>query len=119
MKYRILIQWSDEDQTYAVLLPEWEDRYLMPVASGKTCEEAMVRGVNSLENIIAETREADLSEIERSAREHDVPFAILGRVSNEKTLAIRLDGRSETSELRESLAVLRQRWEGAIPWAMR
>jgi phosphoribosylformylglycinamidine synthase subunit PurL len=69
--------------------------------------------------IIVETREADLSEIERSAREHDVPFAILGRVSEEKTLAIRLDGRSETYELRESLAVLRQRWEEAIPWAMR
>ena len=56
MKYRILIQWSDEDQTYAVLLPEWEDRYLMPVASGKTYEEAMVRGVNSLENIIADAQ---------------------------------------------------------------
>jgi phosphoribosylformylglycinamidine synthase len=69
--------------------------------------------------IIVETREADLSEIKRSAREHEVPFVALGRVSDEKTLAIRLDGRSETYELRESIAALRQRWEEAIPWAMR
>jgi len=36
MKCRILVQWSDEGQTYTVILPEWEGRYLMVVASGKT-----------------------------------------------------------------------------------
>lgn len=56
MKYCTLIQWSDEDQTYVVILPEWEGRYLMPVASGKTYEEAMARGVNALENIIADAQ---------------------------------------------------------------
>ena len=56
MRYTIEVKWSDEDQTYVVLLPEWEARYLMPVASGKTYEEAMVRGVNALENIIADAQ---------------------------------------------------------------
>jgi hypothetical protein len=36
MKYRILVQWSDEGQTYTPILPEWEGRYLMLVTSGKT-----------------------------------------------------------------------------------
>jgi antitoxin HicB len=56
MRYTIEVKWSDEDQTYVIILPEWEGRYLMPVASGKTYEEAMARGVNALENIIAEAK---------------------------------------------------------------
>jgi antitoxin HicB len=56
MRYTIEVKWSDEDQTYMVILPEWEGRYLMPVASGKTYEEAMARGVNALENIIADAQ---------------------------------------------------------------
>ena len=56
MRYTIEVKWSDEDQTYVVILPEWEGRYLMPVASGKTYEEAMARGVNALENIIADAQ---------------------------------------------------------------
>jgi predicted RNase H-like HicB family nuclease len=50
--YSLVIEWSDEDQTYVVLLPEWADRYAMPVASGKTYEEAAARGRNALENYI-------------------------------------------------------------------
>jgi phosphoribosylformylglycinamidine synthase II len=71
--------------------------------------------------IIVETREADLDTLERSAQEHKVPFAILGHVSEEKTLSIQLRQAesSETNELIASVDTLRQRWEGAIPWAMR
>jgi predicted RNase H-like HicB family nuclease len=47
------IQWSDEDQAYVVILPEWADRYMMPIASGKTYEEAARRGRNALEYYIA------------------------------------------------------------------
>ncbi|WIG59462.1 MAG: hypothetical protein OJF49_002209 [Ktedonobacterales bacterium] len=50
--YALVIEWSDEDQTYVVLLPEWADRYAMPVASGKTYEEAARRGRNALESYI-------------------------------------------------------------------
>jgi predicted RNase H-like HicB family nuclease len=52
LRYTIEIQWSDEDQAYVVILPEWADRYMMPVASGKTYEEAARRGHNALENYI-------------------------------------------------------------------
>jgi phosphoribosylformylglycinamidine synthase len=71
--------------------------------------------------IVVETRETDLDTLERSAQEQGVPFAILGRVSEEKTLSIQLrqTGRSETLELNAPVAAFRQRWEGAIPWAMR
>lgn len=51
-RYSIVIEWSDEDQTYVVVLPEWEGRYLMPVASGETYAEALERGVNALEHMI-------------------------------------------------------------------
>jgi len=50
--YSIVIEWSDDDQAYVVMLPEWADQYAMPVASGKTYEEAAARGRNALENYI-------------------------------------------------------------------
>jgi len=53
LRYTIELQWSDEDQAYVVILPEWADRYMMPVASGKTYEAAARRGQNALENYIA------------------------------------------------------------------
>lgn len=55
--YSIVIEWSDEDQAYVVILPEWADQYAMPVASGKTYEEAAARGRNALENYIQFARE--------------------------------------------------------------
>ncbi len=51
--YTIEIKWSDEDSRYVVILPEWADRYAMPVADGATYEEAVARARNALENYIA------------------------------------------------------------------
>ena len=51
--YSIVIAWSPEDQAYVVVLPEWADRYAMPVADGQTYEEAAARARNALENMIA------------------------------------------------------------------
>jgi predicted RNase H-like HicB family nuclease len=50
--YSIVIEWSDADQAYVVILPEWADRYVMPVADGASYEEALARGKNALENYI-------------------------------------------------------------------
>jgi predicted RNase H-like HicB family nuclease len=36
VRYSIVIEWSDDDQRYVVILPEWAERYAMPVASGAT-----------------------------------------------------------------------------------
>ena len=55
--YSIVMEWSADDQAYVVILPEWADRYAMPVASGKTYEEAAARGRNALENYIQCARE--------------------------------------------------------------
>ena len=57
LRYTIEIKWSDEDNRYVVILPEWADRYAMPVADGATYEEAVARGRNALENYIAFARE--------------------------------------------------------------
>lgn len=51
-RYSIIIEWSPEDMAYVVILPEWADRYAMPVADGATVEEAAARGRNALENIV-------------------------------------------------------------------
>ena len=56
-RYSIIIEWSDDDQAYVVSLPEWSGQYAMPVASGKTYEEAAARGRHALENYIAFARE--------------------------------------------------------------
>lgn len=42
--YAILIEWSDEDQTYVVKLPEWAERVYQPVTDGATYEEAARKG---------------------------------------------------------------------------
>jgi antitoxin HicB len=60
--YSIVIEWSPADQVYVVILPEWADRYAMPVADGTTYEEAAARGRNALENYI------------RFAQEDNVPL---------------------------------------------
>ena len=52
MKYRILIQWSDEDNCYMVILPDWEDVVLQPVTDGATYEEAARKGEDMLAFLI-------------------------------------------------------------------
>ncbi len=48
----MVIEWSEDDGKYVVTLPEWEHRYVMPVASEATFEDAIERGKNALENYI-------------------------------------------------------------------
>ena len=54
--YSILIQWSDEDQTYVAILPEWEELCAMPVTDGATHEEAALKGSEVLETLIRITQ---------------------------------------------------------------
>ncbi len=56
-RYSIVIEWSPEDSAYVVILPEWSERYAMPVADGATPQEALERAVNTLENYIQFARE--------------------------------------------------------------
>jgi len=55
--YTMVIQWSDEDQAYLVTLPEWTDRIIggPAVTHGATYEEAVQRGQQALEALIAST----------------------------------------------------------------
>lgn len=55
--YTIEIKWSDDDSRFVVILPEWADRYAMPVADGATSEEAVARARNALENYIEFARQ--------------------------------------------------------------
>ena len=51
MKYRITIQWSDEDNCFVVFLPEFED-VMQPVTHGDTYEEALKNAQEVLELLI-------------------------------------------------------------------
>jgi predicted RNase H-like HicB family nuclease len=53
LRYSMLLQWSDEDHAYLVRLPEWEDRVHGPVTHGETYEEALMRGKDALDALIA------------------------------------------------------------------
>ena len=57
VQYSMVIEWSPEDQVFVLSLPEWADRYAMPVTDGKTYEEAVARARNVLENFIEFTRQ--------------------------------------------------------------
>ncbi len=48
-RYSILIQWSDEDQTYVVSFPEWGD---LAHTHGDTYEEALNNAKEALELLI-------------------------------------------------------------------
>ena len=52
-RYSIVIQWSDEDQIYVVSLPEWGD---LVHTHGDTYEEALERGKELLEALVATRR---------------------------------------------------------------
>lgn len=52
LRYSILIEWSDEDQAYLVILPEWADRVMMPATHGNTYSEAVKNGQEVLELLV-------------------------------------------------------------------
>jgi antitoxin HicB len=54
--YSILIQWSDEDQSYVVILPEWKDLCAMPVTDAATWEEAARKGSEVFDTLIRITQ---------------------------------------------------------------
>jgi antitoxin HicB len=49
-RYSMVIEWSDEDNTYIVSLPEWGD---LVHTHGGTYAEAVARGEELLEGLIA------------------------------------------------------------------
>lgn len=53
LHYSILIEWSDEDQSYLVTLPEWADRVMMPATHGDTYSEAVNNGQEVLELLVS------------------------------------------------------------------
>lgn len=57
MRYSIVIEWSEEDQAYVVLLPEWEERVYQPVTDGATYEEAARKGQNVLDTLIEQAQQ--------------------------------------------------------------
>jgi antitoxin HicB len=56
LRYSMVIQWSDEDQAYLVILPEWADRVLGPVTHGASYEEAVTNGQEAIQALVASAR---------------------------------------------------------------
>ena len=54
MKYRMLIEWSDENQCFVVMLPDWEGKVYQPVTDGATYEEAARNGQEVLDLLVAD-----------------------------------------------------------------
>ncbi len=52
LHYSMVIEWSDEDQAYLVILPEWSNNVLMPATHGSTYGEAVQRGLEVLEMLV-------------------------------------------------------------------
>ena len=57
LHYSILIEWSEEDQAYLVILPEWADRVMMPATHGSTYDEAVANGQEVLELLVESAAE--------------------------------------------------------------
>ncbi|ODH01601.1 hypothetical protein A4S05_28265 [Nostoc sp. KVJ20] len=51
MKYTIVIQWSEEDQCYVVLFPEFTD-IMQPCTHGESYEDALKNAQEVLEMLI-------------------------------------------------------------------
>lgn len=52
LRYRMVIEWSDEDQAYLVILPEWTSVVFQPVTHGATYVEAAEHGTEVLEMLV-------------------------------------------------------------------
>jgi antitoxin HicB len=52
LKHSMVIEWSEEDQAYLVILPEWADRVTMPVTHGETYSEAVKHGEEVLKLLV-------------------------------------------------------------------
>ena len=52
LHYSMLIEWSEEDQVYLVILPEWADRVIMPATHGDTYNEAVQQGQEVLKMLV-------------------------------------------------------------------
>ncbi|MGB8347575.1 MAG: type II toxin-antitoxin system HicB family antitoxin [Ktedonobacteraceae bacterium] len=55
LKHSMVIEWSEEDQAYLVILPEWADRVMMPVTHGNTYSEAVKYGEEVLALLVRDT----------------------------------------------------------------
>lgn len=53
LHYSMILEWSEEDQAYLVILPEWADRVVMPVTHGITYDEAVKHGQEALEMLVS------------------------------------------------------------------
>lgn len=51
MKYTVIIQWSEEDKCFVVLLPEFDD-IMQPVTHGETYEEAIQNAQEVIELLV-------------------------------------------------------------------
>lgn len=58
LHYSMLIEWSEEDQAYIVILPEWTECTIMPVTHGDTYQEAVQRGQEVLEMLVESAKQA-------------------------------------------------------------
>jgi antitoxin HicB len=52
LHYSMVIEWSDEDRAYLVILPEWANSVLMPATHGSTYGEAVQHGLEVLEMLV-------------------------------------------------------------------
>ncbi len=52
LHYSMHIEWSEEDQAYVVILPEWSDHVIMPATHGSTYNEAVQQGQEVLEMLV-------------------------------------------------------------------
>ena len=57
LHYSMLIEWSEEDQAYLVILPEWADRVIMPATHGRTYNEAVQQGQEVLEMLVESAKQ--------------------------------------------------------------
>jgi predicted RNase H-like HicB family nuclease len=55
-RYSMAIQWSDEDETYVVSLPEWEAHGLIGHTHGDTYDQAVRNGQQMLHMLIESAR---------------------------------------------------------------
>ena len=51
-QYGMVIQWSEADQCFVVILPDFADVVKQPCTDGKTYQEAVIHGQEVIESLI-------------------------------------------------------------------
>ncbi len=106
LSYSMLIQWSDRDQKYLVILPEWRHKVQQFVTHGNTYEEAAKNGREVLEMLV-ENEQGELPEPRKAEYKWTSEYEELYNASDEEPTEFIITGNDDDDIERYQISAMK------------